>query len=61
MKKTINIHDFRIDRDYYEAALTRIKREIAQMTLIDTPNAEAQRPAVAGTLPPLVGHSGASK
>ena len=24
-------------------------------------NAEAQRPAVAGTLPPLVGHSGASK
>ena len=27
----------------------------------DTANAEAQRPAVAGTLPPLVGHSGASK
>ena len=26
-----------------------------------TSNAEAQRPAVAGTLPPLVGHSGASK
>ena len=25
------------------------------------PNAEAQRPAVAGTLPPLVGHSVASK
>jgi site-specific DNA-methyltransferase (adenine-specific) len=27
-----------IDRDYYEAALQRIKRETAQMTLIDTPN-----------------------
>jgi site-specific DNA-methyltransferase (adenine-specific) len=27
-----------IDRDYYEAALQRIKRETAQMTLLDTPN-----------------------
>jgi len=27
-----------IDRDYYEAALQRIKRETAQMTLFDTPN-----------------------
>lgn len=27
-----------IDKDYYEAALQRIKRETAQMTLIDTPN-----------------------
>ena len=32
-----------IDRDYYEAALQRIKRENAQMTLIDTPNAQSQR------------------
>ena len=27
-----------IRRDYYEAALQRIKRETAQMTLIDAPN-----------------------
>lgn len=27
-----------IDRDYYDAALQRIKRETAQMTLLDTPN-----------------------
>ncbi len=27
-----------IDKDYYEAALQRIKRETAQMTLLDTPN-----------------------
>ena len=34
-----------IDRDYYEAALQRIKRETAQMTLIDTPNPGRQPPA----------------
>ena len=32
-----------IDRDYYEAALQRIKRETAQMTLLDTPNPGADR------------------
>lgn len=32
-----------IDRDYYEAALQRIKRETAQMTLIDTPNPQVSR------------------
>lgn len=31
-----------IDRDYYEAALQRIKLETAQMTLIDTPNPRGQ-------------------
>ena len=31
-----------IDRDYYEAALQRIKRETAQMTLLDTPNASGE-------------------
>ena len=31
-----------IDRDYYEAALQRIKRETAQMTLIDTHNGERE-------------------
>ena len=34
-----------IDRDYYEAALQRIKRETAQMTLLDTPNVRAHRTA----------------
>jgi len=36
-----------IDRDYYEAALQRIKRETAQMTLIDTPNPTGQATATA--------------
>ncbi len=31
-----------IDKDYYEAALQRIKRETAQMTLFDTPNPSFQ-------------------
>ena len=34
-----------IDRDYYDAALKRIKRETAQMTLLDTPNVRAHRAA----------------
>lgn len=34
-----------IDKDYYESALQRIKRETAQMTLIDTPNPTGHAPA----------------
>jgi site-specific DNA-methyltransferase (adenine-specific) len=47
-----------IDKDYYESALQRIKRETAQMTLLDTPNADLERTARSdGTLQDFVGDS----
>jgi len=44
-----------IDKDYYEAALQRIKRETAQMTLLDTPNPSHQPPPNGGRLDGVVG------
>jgi len=38
-----NYIGFELDKYYYEAALQRIKRETAQMTLLDTPNPTGQR------------------